>query len=736
MIRKRTIALSALVIVTATIVLAHEGHVALPTRGAQVDTEKGTIVLSRESREALDVRSVEIASGGLPEAISTYATLAAPWGKRAYASSRLPGRIARLPIKPGEKVAAGQVLAEVASLELESLQLEILTLQTDVSLARQVQDNLKKSIGSVPEIDIRDAANKVAQLENSILVSRIKWIDLGLPANVFEQLLNTAERAEITFPVLAPIGGTVVHADLLVGKIVDPAEHLFEIVDLTQVWAEIGILERDLSHIAPNQVVELTLTAYPGEVFSGTIRSVDQTLDVKNGMATAWAEFMNSTSVEPRLLPGMTGKVRVFRPSKATDTRTVPSEAVIDDGVSQYVLVEEASAEKQSEYRRRTVVIVRQSGSQTEIRSSELLPGDRVVSRGAHELGGFFPPGVLRLSPESKLTIGLKLAPAESMSVETVVTLEGSIDLPPDRRGQASTNFSGALTTLAVERGQSVTAGQVVATVASLEFQNLQLDYLRERLMISLYESQVQSLRVAPETIARRRLLDAEALLAGTKAKAESHQARLTLVGLTAQQIESITSQRKILTSLPVRAPVGGVVVALMKSLGQQLKTEEPILEIHDVSRPLVQVFVPEAAVRRIQIGQSARVRFISDSDNVHFGKVVRSARVLTAADQALSVWIEISVPQKPVRQNQLARVAIVTDSGVPTLAVPLSAIVREGTQSFVFIEKSDGTFDRVKVAIGRRNDSKIEIRSGIKSGDWIAIAGTAGLQTAYASIR
>ena len=112
------------------------------------------------------------------------------------------------------------------------------------------------------------------------------------------------------------------------------------------------------------------------------------------------------------------------------------------DGVDRFVLVEEASAAGTSEYRRRSVVVVRETPDMVVVRSPELFRGDRVVTRGARTRR-FLRAGVLRLTPESARTIGVKVEPVSVRAVESVVEVPGAIDLPPDRRTSPSARLPG-----------------------------------------------------------------------------------------------------------------------------------------------------------------------------------------------------------------------------------------------------------------------------------------------------
>jgi cobalt-zinc-cadmium efflux system membrane fusion protein len=238
-------------------------------------------------------------------------------------------------------------------------------------------------------------------------------------------------------------------------------------------------------------------------------------------------------------------------------------------------------------------------------------------------------------------------------------------------------------------------------------------------------------------TTPKRKLLELEAELNSTRYRRDSLRNRLSMVGLTSQEIDSIFTERKILDVVPVRSPVDGFVTGFEKVLGQSVKAEEPLFSVTDLSRPLVQGFVPERDVQRVRVGQAARVRLVSDPETELTGRVVRSSRVFTADDQTVSVWIDLDGTLPDVlRLGQLARITVSTEQGAATAAIPHSAVIREGNQTYVFVRKTDGTLDRRPVVVGRADDRRIEIKSGLVPGDVIAIRGASGLQTAYSSIR
>ena len=120
--RRATICVMLVLTFSPGMVSAHEGHAPLPTKGAQIDIAKGLITLSPEAQRTLAVKTAAVELQQPNEKLLAYAMVVAPWQQHAFATSRAAGRIAKLNVNPGQRVTAGQVLAEVESLELETLQ--------------------------------------------------------------------------------------------------------------------------------------------------------------------------------------------------------------------------------------------------------------------------------------------------------------------------------------------------------------------------------------------------------------------------------------------------------------------------------------------------------------------------------------------------------------------------------------------------------------------------------------
>lgn len=731
--------LVVLLTVAVTWLWAHEGHAPLPTRGAQVDLAKGIVTLSREARDVLDVKTAEVAPRVVDEKVLAYATLVAPWQQHAYATTSIPGRIAKVYVKPGQPVSAGQPLAEVQSLELENLQLEILNSQNDIQLSARNVEQLEPLAKqeAIPDREVREAQAKHQQNLNTLDITRAKWLSLGLSQDNFDKLLSERNPQLIrSLPISSPIGGTLIHVDAAVGRVIEPSEHLFEIVDLSRVWVQIGVLEQDLYKIQVGQPVEVKLTAYAQEVFRTAVQVKGVYLDPQSHLGTVWSELANPPGQEPRFLPGMYGQAKIVLPAPKK-LLTVPPDALIADGSERYVLVENSATAKASEYQKRNIVTGQQTRDLVQVSEGDVFAGDRVVTAGSHELSSFFIQGVLRLSPEAKKNIRLRIEPVEPQVVEDVVEVDGVVDVPPDRRAFASSQLTGNLRKINVERGQAVRAGDILGEIASLELQNIQLELLRAHLQMGLLEGTLQRLRRADSALSQKQLWETESLYNETRNRRDSGQRKLEAVGLTAEQVKAILAEKKLVKTVPLRSPIDGNVVHFDRVLGQIVKADEPLFEVHDLSQSWIQAFVSERELSSVRLGQASRVRLVSDPTFHAEATVVRSGRVFGSDSRTLSVWVELKrVPNTILQHNMLARLSLTLERPAPHLALPLAAVVREGTRAYAFVQRPDGILERRTVETGRADDRFVEIISGLQRGELVAVQGAADLQTAYASVR
>lgn len=734
----RSIGLLASLLIVSP-VHAHEGHRPLPTRGMEVNVETGSMILTKAARETLDVQTVEAEAMKLPRTLNAYGSVIIPWDRHAVIASPLTGRIVDLKVSPGETVSVGQVLAEMESPELEQLILELRTAQVELLLSSKMVENLGQvsRSGALPAVRLIEAKLRQDQDKAAVELASVKWQSLQLPLSMLNTILQSPQQNHRQLLQLrSPIDGIVTHVDLSIGKVVDPKEHLFEIIDLRSVWLKIQVLEKDLTIVSVGQTIAFQMITDSSISYLGVVDVVDSYLDPNTHLGTVWATLKNERNGQPFLLPGMIGQVKVGS-IKGGDQLVIPVSSVIRDGAERFVLVEQEQTAVASTYKKQPLVLGKRSGDFIEVLGGSLYPGDRVVTRGSHELGSFFAKGVLTVSPESARDIGLKTAPVSTDTIKETITIDGLVDVPPTNRSIASAQLGGAIVKILVDRGQTVRRGQVLAEVTSQAFQNLQLELLKTSLNFNMKQTMVENLRSAREAIAPRQLWENESQLNQLASRSDIAIQQLKTAGITDQQIAELLSSKRLMVTLPVLAPIDGVLMGFDKFLGHVVRPDEPLFEVHDLSRVWVQGFISQRDFPRVRMGQQVRMRFVASPDEVLLGSITRSGQSISVGDQTLSVWIELQgKPSFTLQHNMLARIHIETGDMENSLSVPRKAIVHEGSRSYVFVEGADKTFERRFVVAGRSNDLQTGIVNGLSSGESIAVGGAAALQSGYAALK
>lgn len=723
---------------------AHEGHEPLPTKGVLIDAERGTLALSPTAHRALMIETADVTDHAIDTRIMAYARLVPARNRHAFAATGIGGRVTALHVRAGDVVAAGQPLATIESLALETIQLELLTARAEHELAELTFERIQ-SLAEAQAAAIRDRSEARARLEQtqgSVDVAAAKLRSLDMPEEVLAALLADADRPlTSTVEILSPIAGTVMHIDVTVGDVVPANEHLAEVVDLSEVWAEISLLERDVNAVVTGQRVELALPAWPAERLASTIHTTGMMLDPETKLGTAWATVVNPADRPARFLPGMTGQAQIVS-GTSVELAAVPAEALVTNGIEKFVLLEEAATERGYEYRKQNVVVAGMDAWMVTLRGGSVFPGDRVVTKGSHELGGFFVSGVLRLSPEAEANMGLRTEPAALHAVDEVLEFDGMVDVPPGARTVAAAQVEGRITRMHGRIGREVTEGEVVAEVASLAALDIQLQLIQAAAQRRLADESLARLKEldATQSVPRKRVWETQTAALSLAERVEALGRTLRGVGFSAADVDRIGSRGEIFPTLVIRAPARGTVVRLGAVVGQVIQPNEAVAEIHDSRHAWVRGHLTENEVGRLHSHDpagAARVRFMSLPGQVFSGAVTRRGNVIDARDRTLPVWVGIDVPPGRVLQhNMLARVSLPIATAAPALTVPVSAVVRQGTQPYLFIRDADGSFRRRPVVLGRGDDRLVTVTTGLAAGEIVAVAGVADLQTASASIR
>ncbi len=309
------------------------------------------------------------------------------------------GRIVRLYAGQGSRVRKGQKLADLESADIDQAESDYLkaladaenarrTAAAELKLAQENYDRTKllyeKTIApgknlQAAEHDLEvakaSAANSLASTKAALTAARRRLLILGM-SNAAIDALSTKQDLGAVFSLNSPIDGIVVERNATIGATVGTEANLFKIIDISRVWVDANVFEKDLYRVRNGQEVKLTVTAFPGSTFSGRVILISTVVDPETRSVKVRTEVPNP---DGRLKPDMFANVQIVTDVNRTAI-SIPQSAVLEDAGKSVVFVAENGA-----YKKIVVTEGIKGNDRVEIIDG-LKAGDKVVVKGNYLL--------------------------------------------------------------------------------------------------------------------------------------------------------------------------------------------------------------------------------------------------------------------------------------------------------------------------------------------------------------
>ena len=295
------------------------------------------------------------------------------------------GRVQEVLVKEGDRVGNGQPLARLDNIEAGDLAAQYLAAQADLQRLKVQQANSARQVErSRSLVEIGATSQKefeLTQAEHNAMLEAIKaqesllaGIDsklrrLGLPEADFQKSSVTIIRS--------PFAGVVIRAQVAHGEVVDPGMELFSIADLSEVWVQAEVYERDLGRIQIGQTALISVDTYQDEKFSGRVSYISDTLNPQTRTASVRCVVPNK---DRRLKLDMFVSVNVPT-TFSRKTIEVPTAAIQQIAGKNVVFVQES----EQRFRAQEVQVGKVVDGQAEIVAG-LVGKESVVLQGAYHL--------------------------------------------------------------------------------------------------------------------------------------------------------------------------------------------------------------------------------------------------------------------------------------------------------------------------------------------------------------
>jgi RND family efflux transporter MFP subunit len=333
------------------------------------------------------------------------------------------------------------------------------------------------------------------------------------------------------------------------------------------------------------------------------------------------------------------------------------------------------------------------------------------------------------LTDEQIRAAGVETEPIEQEAGTGELVVPGVVAVPPQQLRIVAAPAAGLVETLLVAPDEDVKEGDPIATLKSSELVEAQRAFLHALSDANLAEEKLRrdEQLFKEHIIAERRLIVTRAEAIQSRSALEERGQILTLAGMTEGEVTALRRDRRLASSLMVRAPITGTILQRHGTTGERIQASAPLVTIARLDPIWVNLQIP-----------LGRVVALDNVDRVHLpsadidGKLIRVGRTVDSATQSVTAVAEFRPGRSPLRPGQAVQAILhVKGAGVSQWRMAADAVVSHLNHSFVFVRVPEG-FRAVPVTLISETPQFASVQGPLKSGERVA---TRGLLTLLAEL-
>lgn len=236
----------------------------------------------------------------------------------------------------------------------------------------------------------------------------------------------------------------------------------------------------------------------------------------------------------------------------------------------------------------------------------------------------------------------------------------------------------------------------------------------------------IESLKKVKDSHIEETVKNAQSLVKSTRQ-------RLLWWGITPDQIKRLEESKEVKEHVTIHAPVGGTVIHKHAFEGMYVKEGTVLYKIAPLDTVWVYADIYESDISLVQPGQAVDIETRMNAINLT-GRISFIDPFLNPGTRTAKVRITVENPEGRLKPGMYAEGIINVPLG-RKLTVEESAVLHEGSVSYVFLQQGKGVFEPIRITPGHKVGEYYEVLSGLEEGDEVVIAGNF-LLNSEASLR
>ena len=331
------------------------------------------------------------------------------------------------------------------------------------------------------------------------------------------------------------------------------------------------------------------------------------------------------------------------------------------------------------------------------------------------------------ISEQQMRAVGVELQPLLRDGQAVVLSLPAQVTLPAGLEQIVSAPLAGMAVQLYVQPNDAVKAGAPLLRIASPELGTLQLQLMQAASRHALARKAAQRERALFDEgiIARRRVEESAAALVEAGALLRQSKAALALAGMPRASIDRVAAGGTPDEGVTLRASRAGVVTAIEVKPGQRVEPATSLMHLAQSGRLSLEIQAPAADAAAWKVGSTLRLQGRGGS-----ARIASISPVVNGASQTVAIRADLAAGVD-ARAGEVLTVQFPLAPANDSFDLPLSAIVRDGAETYVFVRTASG-FEARQVKVVSSAGQRVRIRGPLKLDEKVAIAGVVALKGSW----
>ncbi len=321
---------------------------------------------------------------------------------------------------------------------------------------------------------------------------------------------------------------------------------------------------------------------------------------------------------------------------------------------------------------------------------------------------------IIQLTSQQKEAIGIQLDTISNRPFHHSIQISGRLANLPQYEAQVSTFIGGTIKEIKVKEGDKVHKGQILATLQDPVYIELQQNFQEISGELGFLQKEYER----KETLFKKGVSSAKAYqkakAAYLKAKAQSNglKRKLQLLGISSEAV----TKGQMFSEISLRAPIDGFITTINISTGQFSSPEKGLFEISNNAHVFADFKVFDQDINRVKEGDIIYFTVSNAPEEVLKAKVFSIGKALDNSKQAVHVHAKILSKPSHLLPGMVINGRIALDQE-KAIALPTEAIIKEGSQSFIFIKDTSYSqnnktrFKRTEIVSKKTDQGYTEIK-------------------------